>query len=109
MGAYRGLPVATNAQIDENDVDTATDAAAVSPKGLLRKLGSFIRNATTTARGMVELADNTEALAGSDNERAMTPATTKALVDDRISGKITISDSAPQSSDGSDGDIWLEY
>ena len=104
-----GLPVASNAQIDVNDVDTASNDTAITPKGLLRKLAAFVRNATTTATGMVALATNAEATAGSNDTKAMTPAASKAAIDARLDGKITISNSAPQSSDGANNDIWLEY
>lgn len=40
--------------------------------------------ATTTVQGVVELADAAEAVAGADATRAMTPATTKAALDDRL-------------------------
>lgn len=38
--------------------------------------------ATTTTAGVIKVATTTEAKAGTDNTRAMTPATTKAVVDD---------------------------
>lgn len=37
--------------------------------------------ATTTAQGIIELATEAEATTGTDTERAMTPATTKAVID----------------------------
>ena len=40
--------------------------------------------ATTTVQGVVELADAAEAVTGADATRAMTPATTKAVLDDRL-------------------------
>jgi len=40
--------------------------------------------ATTTVQGVVELADNSEAIAGTDATRAMTPAAHKAAIDDRL-------------------------
>lgn len=40
-------------------------------------------SATTTAEGIVELATNTEATAGTDTTRAVTPSGVKAAIDDR--------------------------
>ncbi|HEY4583071.1 MAG TPA: tail fiber domain-containing protein [Lysobacter sp.] len=40
--------------------------------------------ATTMVQGVVELADNAESIAGADAVRAMTPAGTKAMLDDRF-------------------------
>ena len=41
--------------------------------------------ATTTTSGTIKIATPAEAKAGTDNTRAMTPATTKAVVDDALS------------------------
>ena len=41
-----------------------------------------IDSATTEAQGIIEIATQEEALAGTDSERAITPATLKAYVDD---------------------------
>ena len=62
-------------------------------------------NASTTERGGVELATDDEVAAGTDTERAITPAGLASLGYKQI----TVSDSVPTSSDGVDGDIWLEY
>jgi hypothetical protein len=41
-------------------------------------------NASTTAKGVVELATDAEAIAGTDTARALTPASGAALVNDRV-------------------------
>lgn len=58
-------------------------------RSLLEKVDSaalmaILSAASTTAAGIVELATNTEALAGTDTSRAVTPAGVKALVDSVI-------------------------
>ncbi len=79
---------------------TGTDTArAVTPAGLLS------RTATEARAGIVELATDAETETGTDTARVLTPANLASL----LPGKITISDSAPQSTDGDDDDIWFEY
>ena len=60
-------------------------------------------NASTTERGVVELATDDEVATGTDTARAVTPAGLASLG----YRKVTESDSAPTSSDGNDGDMWL--
>lgn len=47
-----------------------------------------IVDATTTVKGIIELATNAEALAGTDATRAITPATLKAVLDAQIKGYV---------------------
>ena len=100
------LPSASIAQRGIVELATNTEVAAgtdtqraVTPAG--------VRNltATTTRHGVVELASNAEVATGTDATRAVTPAGLAALGYRRV----TVSDSAPSSSDGSNGDVWLEY
>ena len=73
--------------------------------------GSPLPTATWSAwtRTGLQRATQAQATAGTDNTTAMTPLRTTDAINARIDGRITISDSAPQSSDGSNNDIWLEY
>lgn len=45
-----------------------------------------VEDATTTVKGWIQLATNTEAIAGTDNTKAITPATLKAVLDASIGG-----------------------
>ena len=92
------VQLATNAE-----VAAGTDTQrAVTPAGLASKPAIA---ASATERGVVELATNSEVATGTDATRAITPAGLASLGYRRV----TVSDSAPTSSDGSDGDVWLEY
>ena len=102
-----GLTIAS--QTEAVATSSQNNTNAMTPLRVWQAMAAFVRNASTTVRGYVELATNDEGTAGTDAERAMTPAATRAAIDARITGKITISNSAPQSSDGVDNDIWLEY
>ena len=85
------------------EVATGTDATrAITPAGLASKPAIA---ASATERGIVELATNSEVATGTDATRAITPAGLASLGYRRV----TVSDSAPTSSDGSNGDVWLEY
>ncbi|MCE8023669.1 phage tail protein [Billgrantia aerodenitrificans] len=46
--------------------------------------------ATESAQGMIQRATNAQALAGTDNTRAMTPARVKGAIDDRIASQSTV-------------------
>lgn len=61
--------------------------------------------ATETTAGAIEIADTAEATAGTDDTKAITPEKLKTV----LNTKITISNVAPTSGDGSDGDVWFEY
>ena len=81
---------------------TGTDGTrAVTPLGL----ASAVPNASTSARGKVELATTAEVNSGTSNSRAVTPSGLSGS----LYREITVSDSAPVSTNGSNGDIWLEY
>ena len=97
--AQRGIvQLATN-----NEVAAGTNPQrAVTPAGLASKP---LPSASTAQSGIVELATNAETATGTDATRAITPAGLASLGYRRV----TVSDSAPISSDGSDGDVWLEY
>ena len=86
---------------DSTNVDPVTD----SGESHWKLLNTSPPNASATVRGIVELATDSEVATGTDATRAITPAGLASL------GylKITVSDSAPTSSDGGDGDVWLEY
>ena len=71
----------------------------------MRPLNTSPPNASATERGIVELATAAEVATGTDAARAITPAGLASLG----YRKVTVSDSAPTSSDGNDGDVWLEY
>ena len=86
---------------DSTNVDPVTD----SGDSHWKPLNTSPPNASTTERGVVELATDDEVAVGTDTERAITPAGLASLG----YRQITLSDSAPTSSDGVDGDIWLEY
>ena len=47
-----------------------------------------IVDATTTVKGIIELATSAEALAGTDATRAITPATLKAVLDSQVKGYV---------------------
>ena len=47
-----------------------------------------IVNATTLVRGIIQLATNAEALAGTNNTKAITPATLKAVLDAQVKGYV---------------------
>ena len=107
--ASKPLPSASIDQLGIVQLATNTEVAdgtdtqrAVTPAGLASKPAIA---ASTTLAGVVELATNSEVATGTDATRAITPAGLASL------GylKITVSDSAPTSSDGNDGDVWLEY
>ena len=61
------------AVVEYSDVATAIDLT-VAP-------ADTIPNATEIQRGIIEIADNSEADTGTDDERAMTPAKVKRLID----------------------------
>lgn len=68
-------------------VKTATDRTLADAKAYADQLASQntpkpVPSATTTTAGIIEVATTAEAKAGTDDTRAMTPATTKAVVDD---------------------------
>ncbi|MEQ4541144.1 MAG: phage tail protein [Billgrantia sp.] len=46
--------------------------------------------ATESAQGMIQRATNAQALSGTDNTRAMTPARVKGAIDDRIANQSTV-------------------
>jgi hypothetical protein len=48
------------------------------------KLDSWITNSSSTAKGIVELATNAEAIAGTDTSLAVTPANLKHVIDSKI-------------------------
>ena len=86
-----------------NEVAAGTDTQrAVTPAGLASKPAIA---ASATLAGVVELATDSEVATGTDATRAITPAGLASLGYRRV----TVSDSAPTSSDGGDGDVWLEY
>ena len=103
------LPSASIAQPGIVQLATNTEVAAgtdtqraVTPAGLASKPAIA---ASTTLTGVVELATDSEVADGTDATRAITPAGLASLGYRRV----TVSDSAPTSSDGEDGDVWLEY
>ena len=84
---------------DSTNVDPVTD----SDESHWKPLNTPPPNASATERGVVRLA--TDAGDGTDAARVITPAVLASLGYRRV----TVSDSAPTSSDGGDGDVWLEY
>ena len=86
---------------DSTNIDPVADTYRSHWTPLTEAFG----NASTTERGVVELATDDEVAAGTDTERAITPAGLASLGYKQI----TVSDSVPTSSDGNDGDVWLEY
>ena len=48
------------------------------------RLGTFIRNATTTVRGFLMLSNNTQGLAGTDTQRAVPPSVLKYVLDKSV-------------------------
>ena len=86
---------------DSTNVDPVTD----SGESHWKPLNTPLPNASATLAGVVELATDSEVATGTDATRAITPAGLASLG----YRKITVSDSAPTSSDGGDGDVWLEY
>ena len=86
---------------DSTNVDPVND----SDESHWRPLNTSPPNASATERGIVELATAAEVATGTDAARAITPAGLASLG----YRKVTVSDSAPTSSDGNDGDVWLEY
>lgn len=70
---------------------SGSEGAAVTVTGV---------NASVTAKGVVELATNAEAIAGTDTARALTPASGAALVDDKVNTFSTISRFADAIGDG---------
>ncbi len=84
---------------DSTNVDPVTD----SGESHWKPLNTPLPNASATERGVVRLA--TDAGDGTDATSAITPAGLAALG----YRKVTVSNSAPTSSDGDDGDVWLEY
>ena len=107
--ASKPLPTASIAQPGIVQLATNTEVAAgtntqraVTPAGLASKPAIA---ASTTLTGVVELATDSEVATGTDATRAITPAGLASLG----YRKITVSDSAPISSDGVNGDVWLEY
>ena len=107
--ASKLLPSASIAQPGIVQLATNTEVAAgtdtqraVTPAGLASKPAIA---ASTTLTGVVELATDSEVADGTDAARVITPAGLASLGYRRV----TVSDSAPTSSDGGDGDVWLEY
>ena len=86
---------------DSTNIDPVADTYRSHWTPLTEAFG----NASTTERGVVELATDDEVATGADTTRAITPAGLASLG----YRKVTVSDSAPTSSDGDDGDVWLEY
>ena len=86
---------------DSTNVDPVTD----SGESHWKPLNTPLPNASATLAGVVELATDSEVATGTDATRAITPAGLASLGYRRV----TVSDSAPTSSDGGDGDVWLEY
>ena len=84
---------------DSTNVDPVTD----SGESHWKPLNTSPPNASATVLGVVRLA--TDAGDGTDATGVITPAVLASLG----YRKVTVSDSAPTSSDGVDGDIWLEY
>ena len=84
---------------DSTNVDPVTD----SGESHWRPLNTSPPNASATERGVVRLA--TDAGDETDATGVITPAGLASLGYRRV----TVSDSAPTSSDGGDGDVWLEY
>lgn len=78
--------------VQENIVTVIEDAGVSLTKGRAEDLldainamiaGSVAPDATTTTKGIVELATNTETTTGTDTSRATTPAGVKAAIDAR--------------------------
>ena len=84
---------------DSTNVDPAND----SDQSHWKPLNTSPPNASATVLGVVSLA--TDAGDGTDATGVITPAGLASLG----YRKVTVSDSAPTSSDGNDGDVWLEY
>ena len=84
---------------DSTNVDPVTD----SGESHWKPLNTSPPNASATERGVVRLA--TDAGDETDATGVITPAVLASLGYRRV----TVSDSAPTSSDGGDGDVWLEY
>ena len=73
-GTAAGNSITVVATIEYSNVATAVD--------LTISVSDTIPNATETVRGIIEIADNSEADAGTDDERAMTPAKVKRVIGD---------------------------
>ena len=71
-------PAGVKAATDE----TLADAKAYADELARKNAPTPVAAATATTAGVIAVATTTEAKAGTDNTRAMTPATTKAVVDD---------------------------
>lgn len=70
------------------DARAASSADTISGKGSLTFVtpaGLKTLTSTTARAGLIELAKEDEALLGSDEKRAITPATLKAVLDERLS------------------------
>ena len=84
---------------DSTNVNPAND----SDQSHWKPLHTSPPNASATVLGVVSLA--TDAGDETDATGVITPAGLASLG----YRKVTVSDSAPTSSDGNDGDVWLEY
>jgi hypothetical protein len=87
--------------VSANSVALGTDTtgdyvAGVTGSGAISVTGSggegstpaiSVATASTTAKGVVELATNSEAVTGTDTSRAVTPAGASALVDSKLSAQ----------------------
>lgn len=85
------------------DVLTAVDAATA-------RSATGVGDATSSARGLVELATTGEATTGTDTQRAVTPAGLKAGLDARVGGGLVLTGYGPTPPDPSglpDGRVWF--
>ncbi|TMO20911.1 hypothetical protein CWC28_21745, partial [Pseudoalteromonas sp. S4492] len=62
-----------------------------TPLSLKNRLSSFVRNATETVKGFLEIATQSEVNAGTDHTRAVTPKTLKSrLMSFTMTGDLTM-------------------
>ena len=85
------LGQATETQLGLSQVATTANTTGgnndwkfLTPLKLKERLGTFIRNATTTVRGFLMLSNNTQGLAGTDTQRAVPPSVLKYVLDSRL-------------------------
>lgn len=82
-GTFAGEPVESGDMIIAKEDNPGDDADNWQ---IVNKNIPAIVNASTTVRGIIELATSAEGIAGTDNTRAVTPAVLKAVLDGRTGG-----------------------